>query len=233
LSSLLLVLLFPFLALLRIVANECSRLAVYCRCCCQKKQVRSRKGTTCCGALSRRCASAASLLSTNAVIACSSMQLPLFSAAQRAHTLLRCHASQLVVVGATASIVMSCGRICVALLTALASVTFFYIRTFYDEDVPTWVVVRTTQGFPVATILACTAIGFLVAAAVFGSLSIAVDTLFLCVCDELETPRERMIMHRRLAALLQLHENAAPKAAAAKSPTPGKILSPGKVSKCS
>jgi hypothetical protein len=144
--------------------------------------------------------------------------------------LLRRHASQLVVVGATAGVIMSCGRLCVSLLTAIASICFFYFRTFYGDVMPSWVIANTTQGFPVATICASAAIGYIVAAAVFSALSITVDTLFLCVCDELESPRERVVMHRRLVALLQLHQTAASKAAAAKSPPSDKVLSPGKTS---
>lgn len=231
LSSLTLLLFLPFLVVLRLIANAFSRLSLCYRCCCQKNAGSSSKGSSCCGSSSRSCASIASLLSSNAVIACSTMQLPLLSAARRAHALLCCHASQLVVVGATAGVVMSCGRICVALLTAGASITFYYFRTFYDDAMPVWIIMNTTQGFPAAIILACAAIGYIVAAAVFGTLSITVDTLFLCVCDELESPRERMIMHRRLAALLHLHQNDVPKATASKSPISGQILSPSKASK--
>lgn len=217
--------------LLHLIANGCSRLAFCYRCCCPKNAERPRKYASCGGGLSRHCASAALPLSTTAVIACSSMQLPLFSAAMRAHFLLRRHASQLVVVGATAGVIMSCGRLCVALLTALASISFYYFRTFYDDALPSWVITNTTQGFPVAMISACAVIGYMVATAVFGTLSVTVDTLFLCVCDELESPRDRVIMHRRLAALLQLHKCAEPKAVAAKSPTSVQILSPNKASK--
>jgi hypothetical protein len=160
------------------------------------------------------------------------MKLPLYAAAKRAHDLLRCHASQLVVVGATAGAIMSCGRVCVALLTAIASISFFYFRTFHGDVMPSWVIVNTTQGFPVATVSASAVIGYIVAAAVFNTLSITVDTLFMCVCDELESPRERVVMHRRLAALLQLHQTAASNAAKAKSPDPGKVLSPSKVNSC-
>jgi hypothetical protein len=226
-----LVLFLPVWVSLRLIAKVFSRLAFFYRCCCQKNAVKHRPCAGCCDDLSHHSASIASLLSTNAVIACSSMQLPLLSAAQRAHTLMRCHASQLVIVGATAGVVMSCGRLCVALLTVLASTAFFYFRTFYDDALPSWVIFNTTPGFPVAAISACAAVGYIVAAAVFGALSITVDSLFLCVCDELESPRERLIMHKRLTALLQLHENVAPKAVAATSPTPGQFLSPSKASK--
>jgi hypothetical protein len=126
---------------------------------------------------------------------------------------------------------MSCGRLCIAILTAVASITFFYFRTHYDDVMPSWIIANTTPGFPVAAICAAAAIGYIVAAAVFRALSIIVDTLFLCVCDEVESPRERVVMHRRLATLLQLHQHATSKAAGAKSPISGKILSPGKANK--
>lgn len=231
LSSLLLVLLLPILAILQSIASGVSKLLFCYRCCCQRK-IKSAKDNSSCLDIYRYCAPVASALSTSAVIACSVMQLPLYSAAKRAHDLLRCHASQLVVVGATAGAIMSCGRVCVALLTAIASISFFYFRTFYGDVMPSWVTANTTQGFPVATISASAAIGYIVAAAVFNTLSITVDTLFMCVCDELESPRERVVMHRRLAALLQLHQTTPSLAAKAKSPDPGKVLSPSKVNSC-
>ena len=110
-------------------------------------------------------------------------------------------------------------------MTAISAIAFFYFRTFHDDVMPSWVLANTTQGFPVAIISAVAALGYIVASAVFGALSITIDTLFLCVCDELETPRDRVVMHRRLAALLQMHQ-AASKSDKAKSPTSGKVLSP-------
>jgi hypothetical protein len=222
----LLVLLLPILAVFHSIANGFSRLLFCYRCCCQKQSQNVANVDSRFVDFSRYCASIASVLSTNAVIACSVMQLPLHSAARRAHALLRCHASQLVVVASAAGVIMSCGRLCVALVTAIASITFFYFRTFHDDVMPSWVIANTTQGFPVAIISASAVLGYIVASAVFGALSITIDTLFLCVCDELESPRERVVMHRRLAALLQMHQTASSKSAEAKSPTSGKVLSP-------
>jgi hypothetical protein len=216
--------------MLQSIASGVSKLLFCYRCGCQRK-FKSAKDNSSCLDIYRYRAPVASTLSTRAVIACSVMQLPLYSAAKRAHDLLRSHASQLVVVEATAGAIMSCGRVCVALLTAIASISFFYFRTFCGV-MPSWVIANTIQGFPVATISASAAIGYIVAAAVFNTLSITVDTLFMCVCDELESPLERVVMHRRLAALLQLHQTTTSHAAKAKSPYPGKVLSPSKVNSC-
>ena len=231
LSALLSVLLLPLLAAFQWFAIAFARLVFCLRCCLQKKSGKPAKAAASCGDLSRSCASVASVLSTNAVIACSVMKLPLHPAARRAHALLCCHAAQLVVVGATAGVIMSCGRLCIAMLTAVASITFFYFRTFYVDVMPSWIIVNTTTGFPAATICAAAIIGYIVAAAVFRALSIIVDSLFLCVCDEVESPRERVVMHSRLAALLQLHQHAASKAAQATSPSSGNFISPGKANK--
>ena len=192
------------------------------RCCCKKESKDPSSGVISSRRIARSCASVASVLSSNAVIACSVMQLPLCSAARRAHALLCSHASQLVVIGGTAGAIMSCGRICVALLTATASTAFFYFRTVHGEAMPAWIIANTTQGFPVAAIAASAVIGYIVASTIFTALSITIDTLFLCVCDELESPRHRVYMHRRLASMLQLHRNAASNAAEAKAPSPGK-----------
>ena len=228
-SSLLLVALLPVVAAVQWIANSVARLVTCCRCCC-KKETQSKEpssGVISSRHIARSCVSAASVLSSNAVIACSVMQLPLCSAARRAHVLLCNHAQQLVAVGATAGAIMSCGRICVALLTAAATIAFFYFRTVHDRVMPGWVIANTTQGFPAAAIAACAAIGYIVASAVFAALAITVDTLFLCVCDELESPRERVFMHRQLAALLKQNRHAASHAADAKA----KALSPGAGSK--
>jgi hypothetical protein len=221
----LLTLLLPLLAAMKFIALMFSRLIAFYHCYFSIESKKAFKHTVDCRELSRSCASFASLLSTNAIIASSVMQLPLFAAARRSHSLLRCHASQLVIVAAAAGVVMSCGRFCVALLTAIASITFFYFRTVYHHALPSWVIANTTQGFPFAIIVTSAVIGYIVAAAVFKALSITVDTLFLCLCDEMDSPREREVPHG-ISALLELHQNAASKAAGTKSPA-ASASSPG------